>query len=88
MNVKRIAECSKHSAILSTCIKLPSVFKNFLPIFEWLPKAEFTVCLFKMLAAVAGVLFKDFRLLKYCHPVKIWAVGCIFHLRANLMVEL
>ena len=34
----------EHSAILSTCIKLPSVFKNFvLSIFECLFKTGFTV---------------------------------------------
>ena len=34
----------EHSAILSTCIKLPSVFKTFvLSIFEWLLKTGFTV---------------------------------------------
>ena len=37
MQVKSMAECSnEHSAILSTCIKLPPVFKAFgLSIFEW-----------------------------------------------------
>ena len=35
MQVKSIAECSKHSAILSTFIKLPFVIKSFvLSIFE------------------------------------------------------
>ena len=29
MQVKSIAECSKNSAILSTCIKLPFVIKIF-----------------------------------------------------------
>ena len=49
MQVKSIAECSlgalfEHSAILSTCIKLPSVFKTFvLSIFEWPLKTGFTV---------------------------------------------
>ena len=45
MHVKSIAECSKeHSAILLTCIKLPSVFKSFvLSIFEWPLKTGFTV---------------------------------------------
>ena len=46
MQVKSIAECSKreHSAILSTCIKLPSVFKTFvLSILEWPLKTGLTV---------------------------------------------
>ena len=44
MQVKSIAECSKHSAILSTFIKLPFVFKIFLlSIFEWPFKTGFTV---------------------------------------------
>ena len=45
MQVRSIAECSKgHSAILSTIIKLPFVFKTFvLSIFEWPLKAGFTV---------------------------------------------
>ena len=46
MQVKSIAECSKkeHSAILSTFIKLPFVFKIFvLSNFEWLLKTGFTV---------------------------------------------
>ena len=35
----------EHSAILSTCIKLPFVFKTFvLSIFEWRLKTGFTVC--------------------------------------------
>ena len=49
MQVKRIAECSKreHSAILLTCIKLTSVFKNFVfPIFEWPLKTGLAVILF------------------------------------------
>ena len=41
MQVKSIAE---HSAILSTCIKQPPVFKTFvLSIFEWPLKTGFTV---------------------------------------------
>ena len=44
MQVKSIAECSKHSAILSTCIKLPHGFTTFvLSIFECLLKTGFTV---------------------------------------------
>ena len=46
MQVKSIAECSmgEHSAILSTFIKLPYVFKTFvLSIFEWPLKTGFTV---------------------------------------------
>ena len=52
MQVKSIAECSKrinnatreHSAILSTFIKLPFVFKTFvLSIFEWRLQSGFTV---------------------------------------------
>ena len=36
MLVKSIVVCYKHSAILSTLIKLPPVFKTFvLSIFEW-----------------------------------------------------
>ena len=36
----------EHSAVLATFIKLPFVFKNFvLSIFEWPPKAGFTVLL-------------------------------------------
>ena len=35
----------KHSAILSTCIKLPFVIKIYvLSIFEWTLKTGFTVC--------------------------------------------
>ena len=34
----------EHSAVLSTCIKLPIDFKTFvLPIFEWLFKKGYTV---------------------------------------------
>ena len=34
----------EHSAILSTCIKLPSAFKSFvLSILEWPHKTDFTV---------------------------------------------
>ena len=46
MKVGSIAECSplEHSAILLTCIKLPSVFKIFLlSFFEWPLKNSFTV---------------------------------------------
>ena len=46
IQVKNIAECSKreHSAILSTFIKLPFVFKTFvLSIFEWPLKTGLTV---------------------------------------------
>ena len=52
MHNKSIAECSlvlqnaprEHSAILSTCIRLPSVFKTFVfPIFEWSLKTGLTV---------------------------------------------
>ena len=48
MQVKSIAKYAprEHFAILSTCIKLPSVFKTFvLSIFEWLLKTGFTVIL-------------------------------------------
>ena len=44
MQVKSIAECSMHSAVLLTCIKLPHGFKTFiLSIFESLLKTCFTV---------------------------------------------
>ena len=46
MQVKSIAECSKgkHSAILSTIIKVPFVIKTFvLSIFEWPSSTGFTV---------------------------------------------
>ena len=46
MQVKSIAECSsrEHSAILSTCIRLPSVFKTLvLSTFEWPLKTGFSV---------------------------------------------
>ena len=46
MQVKSIAECSKgkHSAILSTFIKLPFVIKiSVLSVFEWLFYTGFTV---------------------------------------------
>ena len=55
MQVKSIAECSmgsmllhgEHSAILSTFIKLPSVFKSFVFfIFEWPLKTRFTILTF------------------------------------------
>ena len=40
----------EHSAILSTCIKLPSVIKIFvLSIFEWPLKTGFTVCLYQQI---------------------------------------
>ena len=46
MHVKGIAE--EHSAILLTCIKLPSVFKTFvLSIFEWPLKIVF-FCIFSL----------------------------------------
>ena len=47
MQVKSIAECSKreHSAILSTYIKLPFVFKtSVMSISEWPLKTGLTVC--------------------------------------------
>ena len=44
MQVKSIAECSEHSATLSTFIKLPFVIKIFvLSIFEWPFYTGFTV---------------------------------------------
>ena len=44
MQVKSIAECSEHSAILSTFFKLPFVIKIFvLSIFEWPFYTGFTV---------------------------------------------
>ena len=44
MQVKSIAECSKHSAILLTFIKLPAVIKIFvLSIIEWPFYTGFTV---------------------------------------------
>ena len=44
MQVKSIAECSWHSAILSTFIKLPFVFKTFvLSILERPLKTGFTI---------------------------------------------
>ena len=47
MQVKSIAECLEHSAILSTFIKLPFVIKIFvLSIFEWPLKTNFTVLFF------------------------------------------
>ena len=48
MQVKSIAECSR-SAILSTFIKLPFVFKTcVLSILEWLLKTGFTVNIYIM----------------------------------------
>ena len=45
MQVKSIAECSEHSAIFLTCIKLPFVITIFvLSIFEWPFYTGFTVC--------------------------------------------
>ena len=42
--VKSIAEWIQETAILSTCIKLPSVFKTFVfPIFKWLLKTGLKV---------------------------------------------
>ena len=47
MQVKNIAECLEHSAILSTFIKLPFAIKTFfLSIFEWPLKTGFTVLRF------------------------------------------
>ena len=44
MQVKSIAECFKHSAILLTFIKLPFSIKTFvLSIFKWPLKTGFTV---------------------------------------------
>ena len=44
MQVKSIADCWEHSAILSTFIRLPFDIKIFaLPIFEWLFYTGFTV---------------------------------------------
>ena len=44
IQVKSIAECSKHSAIFSTYLKLPSVFKTFLSfICEWPLLTGFTI---------------------------------------------
>ena len=44
MQVKSIAECPKHSAILSTFINLPFAIQTFvLSIFEWPLKTGFTV---------------------------------------------
>ena len=44
LTVKSIAECSEHSAILLTCIKIPFVIKFFvLSIFEWPLKTGFNV---------------------------------------------
>ena len=44
MQVKSIAECFEHSAILLTFIKLPFVFKTFdLSMFDWPLKTGFTV---------------------------------------------
>ena len=45
IQVKGITECSKHSAILSTFIKLPYSIKTFvLSILKWSLKTGFTVC--------------------------------------------
>ena len=59
MQVKRIAEIL-HSAILSICIKLPSVFKTVvLSIFEWPLKTWSTVCSFRFYAyfkEIIGIL--------------------------------
>ena len=57
MRVKSIAECSKHSAILSTFIKLPFVFKTFvLSIFEWPLKTGFTVSSYEMKVQINNLL--------------------------------
>ena len=57
MQAKSIAECSKHSAILSTCINLPSVFKSFgLSIFEKPLKTGFTVFIIFSLTVKAATL--------------------------------
>ena len=57
MQVKSIAECSKgkHSAILSTFIKLPFGIKIFvLPFFEWLFYTGFTETANHNLDTLAG----------------------------------
>ena len=49
MQVKKVLQNApiEHSAILLTCIKLPSVIKTFVVfIFEWPLKTGFTLCLF------------------------------------------
>ena len=55
MQVKSIAECSKHSAILLTFIKLPFVIKTFvLSISEWSLKKGFTVLRYMQVSSPRG----------------------------------
>ena len=52
MQAKSIAECSEHSAILPTFIKLPFVIKIFvLSFFEWPLMTGFTVIIFKLFSS-------------------------------------
>ena len=61
MEVKSIAESSKHSAILSTFIKLPLVIKIFvLSIYEWPLKTGFTAYCF-YLALTSTKVTKNLR---------------------------
>ena len=56
----------EHSAILSTCIKIPSFFKtSVLSIFEWPLKTGFTVLELYMDAKVKGIAL-DKSISSYC----------------------
>ena len=60
MQVKSIAECSKHSAILSTFIKLPVVIKTYvLSIFEWPFYTGFTVQQYMYIVPYHEVFFEN-----------------------------
>ena len=69
MQVKSIAECSKNnSAIFSTFIKQPFVFKIFvLSIFEWLLKTGFTV---------VGIQLLHTFLCNSQNPELLWMTWC------------
>ena len=72
MQVKNIAEFpGEYSAILSTFIKLPFVFKTFvLSIFEWLLKTGFTVLLL--------LLIKGFRIKQNKQPITDFIISLIY----------
>ena len=84
MQVKSIAECSEHSAILSTFITLPAVIKTFvLSNFELLFYTGFTVLKYKLLDNL--LVYYDFLQIEqsasYSEPLKLRTIfsGPIFY---------
>ena len=82
----------EHSAILSTCTKLTSVFKTFvLSIFEWPLKTVFTVLFisttFKLtLAFIIGLMRRNFKLWDRNHSAT--GLDCHDMLHCAMMVIL